>query len=200
MIAAETAPALPASAALPACAATRDALFAFLASLGIETTTVEHPALFTVGDSKALRGTIAGGHTKNLFLKDRKGGLFLVVAEEDARIDLKRIHETIGAAGKVSFGSAELLTEVWGVLPGAVTPFGAINDRQGRVTVVIDEALLAHGILNHHPLVNTATTSIRREDLLAFLRATGHDPKIAAVSATPAGSWRALSFQRTGTI
>jgi Ala-tRNA(Pro) deacylase len=182
MIAVEIAPTLPASAATP------EALFAYLASLGIETTTVEHPPLFTVEDSKALRGTIAGGHTKNLFLKDRKGGLFLVVAEEDARIELKRIHEVIGAAGKVSFGSAELLTEVWGVLPGAVTPFGALNDREGRVSVVIDEALMAHDVLNHHPLVNTATTSIRREDLLAFLRATGHDPRILAVSAVPAGS------------
>ena len=97
---------------------------------------MEHPALFTVEDSKALRGSIAGAHTKNLFLKDRKGALFLVVAEEDARIDLKRIHERIGAAGKVSFGSAELLVEVWGVQPGAVTPFGAINDTERRVTVI----------------------------------------------------------------
>lgn len=163
--------------------ATPDDLFAFLDRLGILVTNVSHPPLYTVEDSKALRGQIAGGHTKNLFLKDRKGNLFLVVAEEDAVIDLKRIHEIIGAQGKVSFGSAELLMEVWGVVPGAVTPFGAINDREARVTVVIDAALAAHDILNHHPLINTMTVSIRREDLLAFLRATGHEPKVLAVSA-----------------
>jgi Ala-tRNA(Pro) deacylase len=162
--------------------ATPDELLEFLAKLGIEVATIEHPPLFTVEDSKALRGTIAGGHTKNLFLKDRKGGLFVVVAEEDSVIDLKRIHELIGANGKVSFGSADLLMEVWGVPPGAVTPFGAINDRDKRVTVVLDRALLRHEVLNHHPLINTRTVSIRRDDLVAFLRATGHEPRISAVS------------------
>lgn len=157
-------------------------LFAYLAGLGIAVTTVDHPPLYTVEDSKALRGQIAGGHTKNLFLKDRKGALFLIVLEEDAKVDLKRIHEIIGANGKVSFGSAELLTEVWGVLPGAVTPFGAINDKDSRVTVVLDQALLENEVLNHHPLVNTKTTTIRREDLIAFLKATGHEPKILAAS------------------
>lgn len=162
--------------------ATPDDLFAFLDKLGIAVTTVDHPPLFTVEDSKALRGQIAGGHTKNLFLKDRKGRLFLVVLEEDASVDLKRIHEIIGAQGKVSFGSAELLTQIWGVLPGAVTPFGAINDTEGQVTVVLDTALLENDKLNHHPLVNTQTTTISREGLIAFLRATGHEPRILAVS------------------
>jgi Ala-tRNA(Pro) deacylase len=163
--------------------ATPEELLATLDRLGLEVTTVEHPPLFTVDESKALRGAIRGAHTKNLFLKDRKGALFLVVAEEDAAIDLKRIHTVIGASGKVSFGSAELLIEVWGVQPGAVTPFGAINDREGRVTVVLDRALMRHEVLNHHPLVNTRTTSIRRDDLIAFLRATGHEPLIRSVSA-----------------
>ncbi len=162
--------------------ASPDDLFAYLDKLGIAVSTVDHPPLHTVEDSKALRGQIEGGHTKNLFLKDRKGGLFLVVLQEDATVDLKRIHEIIGAQGKVSFGSADLLTEVWGVLPGAVTPFGAINDTAQRVTVVLDEALLENTRLNHHPLVNTRTTTIAREDLVAFLKATGHDPKVLAVS------------------
>lgn len=104
--------------------ATPEDLFARFAKLGIETTTVHHAPLYTVEDSKALRGEIAGAHTKNLFLKDKKGNLFLLVLEESAKVDLKRVHEIIGAAGKVSFGSAELLTEVWGVSPGSVTPFG----------------------------------------------------------------------------
>jgi len=162
--------------------ATPDDLFAYLAGLGIAVRTVDHPPLFTVEDSKALRGAISGGHSKNLFLKDRKGGLFLLVLEEDASVDLKKVHELIGASGKVSFGSASLLLEVFGVEPGSVTPFGAINDRGRRVTVVLDEALLRHGVLNHHPLVNTKTTSIRREDLLRFLEATGHSPLVRSVS------------------
>lgn len=163
--------------------ATPDDLFAFFATNGISVTTVSHPPLYTVEDSKALRGQIEGGHTKNLFLKDKKGNLFLVVAEEDAVIDLKRIHEIIRANGRVSFGSADLLTEVWGVLPGAVTPFGAINDREGRVQVVLDARLMEHETLNHHPLVNTMTTSIRAKDLVAFLEATGHTPRVLPVSA-----------------
>jgi Ala-tRNA(Pro) deacylase len=168
-------------------AATPDDLFAFFDKLGIAVKTVEHPPLFTVEDSKALRGQIEGGHTKNLFLKDRKGNLFLIVAEEDTAIILKTIHEIIGAQGKVSFGSADLLTEVWGVLPGAVTPFGAINDREQRVNVVIDAALMEYDRLNHHPLVNTMTTTIRREDLVAFLKATGHEPRILAVGIAHGG-------------
>jgi len=162
--------------------ASSDDLLAFLERLGITVSTVTHPPLFTVEDSKSLRGEIAGGHTKNLFLKDRKGRLFLVTADEDARIDLKRVHERIGAAGKVSFGSAEILEEVWGVKPGSVTPFGAVNDDAGRVTVVIDEALMRHPVLNYHPLVNTATTSIASADLVRFLAATGHAPRIVRVS------------------
>jgi Ala-tRNA(Pro) deacylase len=156
-------------------------LFACLDSLAVETTTVEHPPLFTVEDSQALRGEIPGGHTKNLFVKDKKGRLFLLVLGEETAVDLKRVHEKIGAQGRVSFGSAELLQEVWGVLPGAVTPFGAINDRAGLVTVVLDEAMMRHETLNFHPLVNTRTTGLASMDLLKFLRATGHDPLIVAL-------------------
>jgi Ala-tRNA(Pro) deacylase len=165
---------------------TPDELFAFLDTLGIEHRTVEHPPLFTVEQSRALRGQIPGGHTKNLFLKDKKDALFLVVALENAVIDLKGLHRLLGASGRLSFGSADLMREVIGVEPGSVTPFGAINDRQGRVAVVLDEAMLAHETLNYHPLVNTRTTAIGREDLLKFLRATGHEPRIVAVSAVPA--------------
>jgi Ala-tRNA(Pro) deacylase len=119
-------------------------LLAYLADLSNETSTVEHPALHTVEDSQALHGDIPGGHTKNLFLKDKKGRLFLLVLGEEAVVDLRRVHEKIGAQGRVSFGSAELLEEVWGVRPGAVTPFGAINDEAGRVRVVLDETVIRH--------------------------------------------------------
>lgn len=160
-------------------------LFAYLEELGIETRTVRHPPLFTVEESRALRGEIAGGHTKNLFLKDKKGALWLVVAEEDAEIDLKGLHRLIGSA-RLSFGKAELLEEALGVQPGAVTPFAAINDRAGRVTVILDAALMRHGTLNFHPLDNSATTSIGRDDLIRFLSATGHKPRVLELSAPAA--------------
>jgi Ala-tRNA(Pro) deacylase len=162
--------------------ATPDQLFAALDALGIAHKTVKHPPLFTVEQSRALRGQIPGGHTKNLFLRDKKYELYLVAALEDADIDLKGLHRQLGATGRFSFGSSDLLREVWGVEPGAVTPFGAVNDRQGRVTVVLDAAMMEHATLNYHPLVNTMTTSIRREDLVKFLDATGHSPRIERVS------------------
>lgn len=161
--------------------ASRAELLACLERLGIATTTVEHPPLFTVEESQALRGEIPGGHTKNLFLKDKKDKVFLVVAEEEAAIDMKSLHKRIGSA-RLSFGRPELLTELLGVAPGSVTPFGAINDTEGRVSVILDAALMRHATLNFHPLENVATTNIRREDFLTFLRHTGHEPAILAVS------------------
>jgi Ala-tRNA(Pro) deacylase len=157
-------------------------LFAFLDHLAIPHTTITHPPLFTVEQSRALRGTIPGGHTKNLFLKDKKDALFLVVALEDAAIGLKTLHRVLGASGRFSFGSGDLLGAVLGVVPGAVTPFAAINDSAGRVTVVLDAAMMTHDILNYHPLDNTMTTTIARDDLVRFLLATGHRPRIMAVS------------------
>ena len=153
-------------------------LLALLDRLGVACETVDHPPLHTVEESRALRGQIPGGHSKNLFVKDKKSRLFLLTLGEDTEIDLKRVHEKIGANGRVSFGSGELLQEVWGVLPGAVTPFGAINDAAGRVTVVLDSELLAHDRVNFHPLVNTRTTGLTPEGLKTFLRATGHEPLV----------------------
>lgn len=163
-------------------AARRAALFALFDRLGIATTTHEHEAVFTVAESQHVKDSIPGGHTKNLFLKDKKSRLFLVVALGSAVIDLKRLHELIGASGRLSFGSGELLEEVWGVKPGSVTPFGAICDTELRVSVVLDAAMMEHEILNYHPLENTATTSIMRQDLVTFLRATGHEPRILPCS------------------
>lgn len=161
---------------------TPDQLFAFLAELGISVTTMTHPPLYTVADSQALRGDIPGGHTKNLFLKDRKDQYFLLTVEEDATVDLKTIHTQIGAAGRVSFGKPEALMELLGVIPGAVTAFGVINDTENRVRLFIDEALLRHDVINGHPLTNEATTSIATQDLLRFAKATGHDPSILKLS------------------
>ncbi|MBB6409664.1 prolyl-tRNA synthetase associated domain-containing protein [Mesorhizobium sangaii] len=158
-------------------------LMEFLAELGIAASTRRHPPLFTVADSQALRGVIAGGHTKNLFLKDKKDNFFLVTVGEDAVVDLKQIHQVIGAAGRVSFGKPEMLMELLGVSPGAVTVFGLVNDSAGRVKVVLDKALMDHAVINAHPLTNEATTSVAAADLIRFVEATGHDAVILKVSA-----------------
>jgi Ala-tRNA(Pro) deacylase len=158
-------------------------LFAFLAELGIPVSTIRHPPLFTVADSQALRGEIAGGHTKNLFLKDKKDNFFLVTVGEEAVVDLKQIHHLIGASGKVSFGKPEMLMELLGVVPGAVTVFGVINDTAQKVKLILDEELMTHSLINAHPLTNEATTSIGAADLLKFVKATGHDAAILKVSA-----------------
>jgi Ala-tRNA(Pro) deacylase len=162
--------------------ATPTDLFAFLDRLGIAHKTVTHPPLFTVEQSRALRGMIPGGHTKNLFLKDKKDALYLVVALEDAAVDLKGLHRRLGASGRFSFGSADLLRQALGVEPGAVTPFAAINDTGRRVSVVLDAAMMERDTLNYHPLDNTMTTSIACDGLMKFLEATGHPPRILAVA------------------
>ncbi len=163
--------------------ASPDELFAYLDNLGIAHKTVTHPAVFTVGEARGLRGAVPGGHTKNLFLRDKKGVPYLVVASEDAAIELRSLHRLLGATGRFSFGSAELMRELLGVEPGSVTPFAVINDTACRVTVVLDAAMMAYPALNFHPLVNTGTTTISREGLLKFLEATGHLPRIAPVAA-----------------
>lgn len=158
-------------------------LFAFLAQMDIAVKTVEHEPLFTVAQSQALRGQIPGGHTKNLFLKDKKDNYFLLTVDEEAEIDLKQIHKAIGAASRVSFGKAEAMESLLGVTPGAVTAFGVINDKAGAVRFFIDESLLSHEVINCHPLVNTATTSIAPADLMRFIEATGHRPNTLNLAA-----------------
>ncbi|AXS38799.1 prolyl-tRNA synthetase associated domain-containing protein [Breoghania sp. L-A4] len=162
--------------------ASRNDLMQRFDALGIATSTLEHPPVFTVEESSGLERDLPGGHTKNLFLKDKKGGLFLVVTLNDARVDLKTIHEKIGAHGRVTFGKPELLMEVLGVKPGSVTPFALINDTGQQVTAIFDAAMMAHEVLNYHPLSNDATTSIARDDLLRFARSCGHEPRIVAVT------------------
>lgn len=158
-------------------AASEQDLFEKLSELGIATETVRHPAVYSVEESKAQRGQIAGMHTKNLFLKDKKGALWLVVAVEDRPIDLKQLRRRIGAQS-LSFARPELLREVLGIEPGSVTPFAIINDRQVRVRVVLDAEMMTADPLNFHPLTNTATTAISAEGLTAFLRACGHEPMV----------------------
>ncbi|KZM50986.1 prolyl-tRNA synthetase associated domain-containing protein [Labrenzia sp. OB1] len=163
--------------------ASREDLMNFFGELDIDVTTVDHDPVFTVAESGDLHERIPGGHTKNLFVKDKKGRLFLIVALHDAQIDLKKIHQIIDARGRVSFGNADLLMEVLGVEPGSVTPFSLINDRDAqRVTPVFDAAMMQHNVLNFHPLRNNATTSLQADDLMKFADACGHSVRVLAVS------------------
>jgi Ala-tRNA(Pro) deacylase len=153
--------------------ATREQLLARLAALGIETETWEHPPVFTVEEAQRHCAHIPGGHCKSLFFKDKKGKLWLVVTLDERRLDLKKLDKAIGAA-RLSFGRPELLYEVLGVTPGAVTPFALINDRAHRVNVVLDRDMMALERLNYHPLANDATTSITPDGLRRFIAACGH--------------------------
>jgi len=157
--------------------ATPETLFARLDELGVAHKTHGHPPVFTVSEAVALRGALPGGHTKNLFLKDKKGGLWLAVMLEERRTDLKRLADALGAP-RFSFGSGELLYEVLGVRPGSVTPFALINDTARRVAVVLDEGMLALDPLNFHPLENDRTTAIAPSGLLRFVESCGRRPRI----------------------
>ena len=165
--------------------ASRQDLFARLSELAIETRTVEHPPVFTVAESSRLEREMPGAHTKNLFLKDEDGALFLVVAMTTTRVDLKALAKTLHA-GRFSFGKPELLLAALGVPPGSVTAFAVINDPGQRVLLVIDAELMKYDTVNCHPLENTATTSIAREDLLRFIRACGHQPRVVALGSAAA--------------
>ncbi len=161
--------------------ATRTELFAFFEKLGIVTKTFDHEPVFTVEEAKKVHVKVAGGHCKNLFCKDEKGVLWLIVALEDAIIDLKTAPAKIGSR-RLSFGKPELLMEVLGIAPGSVTPFSLINDKQIRVNVILDEAMMKLNQMNFHPLKNDASTTIAAPDLLTFIKACGHNPRIVAVS------------------
>ena len=151
-------------------------LFARLDQLGIAHRTVEHPPVFTVEEAKALRGNLPGHHIKNLFLRNKKEEMWLVVALEDRAIDLKRLGEVLGA-GRLSFGSADRLKRTLGVEPGSVTPLSLVNDEARAVQLVLDRGVADGGPVNAHPLVNTMTTALASADLLHFFDTTGHTPR-----------------------
>ncbi|HXX39436.1 MAG TPA: prolyl-tRNA synthetase associated domain-containing protein [bacterium] len=153
-----------------------DELLTFLKNSNINALTVEHPPVFTVAESQRLRGEIPGEHTKNLFLRDNNRNYFLVVAGEDRSVDLKRLCKLIGARGRLSFAPREALAEVLGIEAGAVSPLAVINDEAKRVQVIIERELLTCHLINCHPLVNYRTTSLSPQQLLDFLKNTGHEP------------------------
>ncbi len=157
--------------------ATPEDLFRRLEGLGIETRTMSHPPVFTVEEARALRGRLPGAHTKNLFLRNKKGAQWLVVCDADLTLDLKTLGRCFGA-GRLSFASPRRLMALLGVIPGAVTPFAVINDAGGLVRVVLDRKILETAPLNFHPLDNSMTTAIAPADLLRFLDAERHAPEI----------------------
>ncbi|MGL4727168.1 MAG: prolyl-tRNA synthetase associated domain-containing protein [Bosea sp. (in: a-proteobacteria)] len=164
-----------------------EGVLALLSLCGIAHQVHAHEAVFTVAQSEALDHSLPGAHSKNLFLKDKKGRFFLVSALKDTRIDLKRIHEVLGASGRVSFGSEEQMTRLLGVSPGSVTAFAVVNDRAGDVTMVLDAGFLAHETVNFHPLINTMTVGLARDDLVAFLAACDHAPCVLELPSPPMG-------------
>ncbi|MGE3301660.1 MAG: prolyl-tRNA synthetase associated domain-containing protein [Hyphomonadaceae bacterium] len=150
-------------------------LFALLDRLGVSHATLRHEPVFTVEESGDISAALPGGHTKNLFLKDRKGELWLISALRETRIDLSALAKKLGAQ-RFSFAGPDLLLETLGVYPGSVSVFALMNDTLNRVTLLIDAALMAHDPVNFHPLSNDATTAVSPTGLLAFLRETGHPP------------------------
>ena len=161
---------------------TRAELFEKLADMGIATTTVEHPPAFTVEDVSGIADGLPGAHTKNLFLKSEDGDLVLVVAKSSTNVDLKHLAKRLGV-GRFSFGKPDLLMQHLGVTPGSVTAFAIANDRSGRVKLVFDQELTRAESINCHPLENTATTNIARDDLLRFIRGAGREPRIMSLTA-----------------
>jgi len=162
--------------------ADKAALFAFLDAHGVAHRTVEHPAVFRVDEGREIKAALPGGHTKNLFLKDAKGQLWLISALGETAVDLKALPKVIGSA-RLSFGSAELMQSVLGVAPGSVTAFALINDRERQVRFVLDAALLAHETVNFHPMTNTATTAVSRAGLETFLAALRIEPLVVDFAA-----------------
>jgi Ala-tRNA(Pro) deacylase len=148
-------------------------LFAYLDDLGIDHKTVDHPATFTVEEGRHLKASMPGGHTKNLFMKDKDGVIVLISAWADSQLKLNQLHKKIGTR-RLSFASADLMVECLGVEPGSVTAFALMNDTSHRVKFIADAALMGFDTVNFHPLVNTATTAISREGFHRFVEATGH--------------------------
>jgi Ala-tRNA(Pro) deacylase len=162
-----------------------DELLKFLHDKGITARTHEHPPVHTVEESRALRGDIAGAHTKNLFLRDGKKRYFLFVTDEAASIHLKSLAKTIGAKGGISFGSAEALKEYLGIEPGSVSILALYNDGNKQVTPVLDARLLSAEFVNCHPLINSRTTSLSQDALKAFLAAIDREALVVTPDEPP---------------
>jgi len=171
----------PTKAQEPGSPLTKEGLLATFEELGIAATTIDHPPLHAVDDAQEWRAANtpdqSGGFCKNLFLKDKKGVLWLIVTLEERKIRLNNLPKALDSA-RLSFAKPELLWEILGVRPGSVTPFALINDHAQKCRVILDAPMLTHDQLNYHPLTNEATTTISRDDFLKFIRHCGHEPTI----------------------
>jgi Ala-tRNA(Pro) deacylase len=156
---------------------TPDQLLVRLDEMGITHRTIDHPPVFTVEEAKRLRGSLPGGNCKSLFLRNKKGRMWLVVVPEDHRADLSVLAESLGSP-RLSFASPERLMTHLGVIPGAVTPLAVVNDVDGEVQVAVAASLIEEDLLNFHPLVNDRTTTVSSSDFTRFLEATGHPPQL----------------------
>jgi Ala-tRNA(Pro) deacylase len=167
---------------------TRADLLAFFDSLGIAHRTVEHRPIFTVEEGRDLKASMPGGHSKNLFLKDKKDRLFLAVAHCDTLVDIVGYGRAAGAKGRLSFGKPELMTATMGVRPGAVTPFALINETaRSLAEIAVDAALMGWPLVWFHPLDNDASTAIAPDDLLKFIRACGFSPRLVDLARPESG-------------
>lgn len=152
-------------------------------ALGLTCTFHEHDAYFTVEDGREHRAQMDGAHTKNLFLKDKKSQLVLISAHEATRVDLKSMHKRLIMSGRLSFADEGRMKALLGVSPGSVTPYGLVHDTEGAVRFILDEKLMAYERINFHPLRNTATISLLRDDFLTLMAHIGHAPRIMGLEA-----------------
>lgn len=146
-------------------------------SLGIESRTWAHPPVFRVGEDDGFKHHIPGGHTKNLFLKDKKEQLWLITALHDTKIDLKSLPGLIGC-DRVSFGSPERLLGALNVTPGSVTPLALYHNLTRNVRPVLDARMMAGEYMACHPFINDKTTVIASQDLVKFLKNMSYNPLI----------------------
>jgi Ala-tRNA(Pro) deacylase len=156
---------------------TEKALFALFDKVGITHETREHEAIFTVEEGQDIKADMPGGHTKNLFLKDKSGQYVLISALASTPIRLNQCHKVLGTK-RLSFGKESALFDLLGVRPGSVTLFSVINDVKGEVRLVLDKALFDYERVWFHPLRNTASTAIYTSDIMAFAKNAGHEPTL----------------------
>jgi len=153
------------------------ALYALLDELGIAHHTEEHRAVFTVEDGADVKARLPGGHSKNLFLKDKAGDYVLVSALGSTLIKLNQLHKRIGTK-RLSFGKPDALLDLLGVVPGSVTVFSVMNDTDAKVRLILDKALFGFESVWFHPMRNTASTRVAPQDLIEFAKAAGHAPTL----------------------
>ncbi len=153
-----------------------------LQDIGITYKIYDHDPIFTVAEGEHLKAHIPGTHCRNLFLRDKKKEMFLVVAANETAIDLKKLEKVLDC-GRLSFGSADRLWENLGIRQGSVNPFCAINDTGHNVKIVLDGAMMEAETVNYHPMDNAQTVGLSPTDLLKFFDYTGHKPHILDLSA-----------------